>query len=705
VLTETENANGGKHFDIKLADKVNLGKDTNKIILDGTSGQITSGPITINTGSNGTINGLTNLDWNPINPVAVSGQAATEDQLKKLNDHVNTSISNYGFIVTANKAGTGKVTGNTDQKIGNGDKITLKAGNNLEVEQNGKDFTFALNKDLTGLDSIKVGKDGLDGTPGKDGVSITGPTGSAGIDGQPGTNGLDGKIGISGKDGKDAVSISGKDGIGTIGLTGPKGVPGKDGKDAEAKIRVEYGEKGLDGNDGANGETKTRIIYEKPNGEKETVATLKDGLRFKGDSAKVIDKKLNETLEIIGGAEENNLTDGNIGVIEKEGKLEIKLSKDIKDITSIGGGENKPKITFGDTSINVDAPINVGDNQINNLKSGLDGTTLADASGDTLKNAVNVEDLKKAITENSYNFKITSNTDGGTLSGNKELKDVLKNSTITLQSGKNLNINQEGTKFTYSLNKDLTGIDSIKVGKDGLDGTPGKDGVSITGPTGAAGIDGQPGTNGLDGKIGISGKDGKDAVSISGKDGVGTIGLTGPKGVPGKDGKDAEAKIRVEYGEKGLDGNDGANGETKTRIIYEKPNGEKETVATLKDGLKFAGDNGTTVIDKKLNEKLEIVGGADETKLSDRNIGINAKEGKLEVKLSKELTGLTSSEFKNASGDTTTINGNGITIDSGIDGKANVSLTSNGLDNGGNKITNVADGEVSDTSKEAVNGS
>ncbi|WP_197417006.1 YadA-like family protein, partial [Streptobacillus felis] len=164
-------------------------------------------------------------------------------------------------------------------------------------------------------------------------------------------------------------------------------------------------------------------------------------------------------------------------------------------------------------------------------------------------------------------------------------------------------------------------------------------------------------------------------------------------------------KIRVEYGEKGLDGNDGANGETKTRIIYEKPNGEKETVATLKDGLKFAGDNGTTVIDKKLNEKLEIVGGADETKLSDRNIGINAKEGKLEVKLSKELTGLTSSEFKNASGDTTTINGNGITIDSGIDGKANVSLTSNGLDNGGNKITNVADGEVSDTSKEAVNGS
>ena len=61
------------------------------------------------------------------------------------------------------------------------------------------------------------------------------------------------------------------------------------------------------------------------------------------------------------------------------------------------------------------------------------------------------------------------------------------------------------------------------------------------------------------------------------------------------------------------------------------------SVATMNDGLHFAGDNGNTVIDKTLNEKLEIVGGADAAKLSDNNIGVNAKDGKLQVQLAKDL--------------------------------------------------------------------
>ncbi|NYV28492.1 adhesin, partial [Streptobacillus felis] len=125
---------------------------------------------------------------------------------------------------------------------------------------------------------------------------------------------------------------------------------------------------------------------------------------------------------------------------------------------------------------------------------------------------------------------------------------------------------------------------------------------------------------------------------------------------------------------------------------YSDKDGNPHTVATLEDGLKFAGDNGdneNNIIKKALNEKLEIVGGADKDKLSDNNIGVNAKDGKLEVKLSKELKELTSAEFKDADGNVTNITGNGIVINP--DSKNSVSLTKDGLNNGGNKITNVAD--------------
>ena len=98
--------------------------------------------------------------------------------------------------------------------------------------------------------------------------------------------------------------------------------------------------------------------------------------------------------------------------------------------------------------------------------------------------------------------------------------------TVADQNG-NINI-----KMAKDLKTDSLTTDKVKVGKNG------KDGVSITGPNGA---------DGTDGKVGITGKDGKDAVSMSGKDGVGHIGLTG------KDGRNAD--ITVDKGDPDLDGN------------------------------------------------------------------------------------------------------------------------------------------------------
>ena len=112
--------------------------------------------------------------------------------------------------------------------------------------------------------------------------------------------------------------------------------------------------------------------------------------------------------------------------------------------------------------------------------------------------------------------------------------------------------------------------------------------------------------------------------------------------------------------------------------------------------LNFEGDTGTK-FDRQLGSTVAVKGGQNNAdKLSENNIGVVADKnsGTLNVKLAKELTGLTSAAF---SGDVTaagtTVNGSGVTIGSGSNP---VSLTAGGLSNGGNKVTNIADG-VADT--------
>ena len=244
------------------------------------------------------------------------------------------------------------------------------------------------------------------------------------------------------------------------------------------------------------------------------------------------------------------------------------------------------------------------------------------------KAVIDFSDLNIPAATTPYSFKTNA---VGNKDGNSTETEVPSGKTVNFGAGKNLTIKQEVTNgnqtYTYALNKDLTNLDKVVVnGKDGKDG---EDGVSITGPTGAAGTDGN------NGKVGITGKDGKDAVSISGKDGVGHIGLTGPAG---KDGKNATADITVKDGVPGVDGQPG---ETMTRIVYQDKDGNEHEVATHDDGMKFAGDDGQTdptkVIKKHLNNVVDIVGGADKTKLTDNNIGVNNDGGKLKVQLIKDV--------------------------------------------------------------------
>lgn len=274
-----------------------------------------------------------------------------------------------------------------------------------------------------------------------------------------------------------------------------------------------------------------------------------------------------------------------------------------------------------------------------------------------------------------------------------------KHTTVKAGANKNLTVTEGtnaagGKEYTVDLSENLNIGGPGKDGKDGTDGhmgINGKDGVSGVGIDGKDGISvkgdkGEVGINGNDG-ISIKGADGKDAVAINGKDGVGHIGLTGPAGTNGKDGTNA-VDISVKNGYNGQDGTSGAAGvdgkDGITRIVYEDKTGEHQ-VATLDDGMKYGGDTGD-VIAKKLNNQVNVIGGiTDQGKLTAAdNIGV-VSDGKdnLKVRLAKDLTGITSIS-----------NGGNTTITLG-DNEVNVNNA---------KITNVKNGDISEGSKDVVNG-
>ena len=426
-------------------------------------------------------------------------------------------------------------------------------------------------------------------------------------------------------------------------------------------------------------------------------------------------------------------TDGNT-------TINVGLAKALKGINSISNGGSS--ITISDVPAGATTPavtisggnLSMGDgttnNKIVNLAPGTDGTDAVNLNQlKGMRTVVTSTDKSVTVTPNentttgqvTYDLKVATtgtvskstwdlksgvaSATEGTHSGDTT-QTIADTKSVTMQAGKNLTVKQTNdgngnTSVTYSLDKDLTNLDKVVV--NGKDGIAGKDGVTIVGPQGATGAPGIPGTNGIDGKVGISGKDGKDAVSIAGKDGVGTIGLTGPQGPAGTNGKSVD--ISTENGTKTLVKPEANNNDQSQRIVYvpKDANGNplkdadnndiKREVATMDDGLKFAGDDGQTnankVIAKQLNQQVDIIGGATGT-LTDNNIGVNNDGGKLKVQLAKDVD-LTNAGSLTVGG--TKVNNGGVTITAPVGGTTtDVKLTNTGLDNGGNKITNVAEG-------------
>ena len=600
-----------------------------------------------------------------------------------LNDKIKDSadaLTNKGLKFDAN------VGGEQTNKLGS--KVTIKgegtaadgdySGENIKtfIKQDAQtgDTTIdvKMNKNLK-AESVKVGKDG------KDGVSITGPDTA---------NGTDGKVAVTGKDGKEAVSISGKDGVGHIGLNG------KDGRSAD--ISVEKGDPDLNGNE------ITRIKYTDEKGKTHQVATKDDGMAYGGDSGDVIKRKLNTQVNVKGGVTDKTKlsNDDNIGVVsDGTDTLMLRLAKDLKGLNSVtfNNGENGAN---GKTVVNGE------------------GMTIKDAAGNPLtavtKDGVKITDGPSMTKDgiDAADKKITNVADGTIGAGSKDavnggqLHDAVESlkskgfgleaedgnsvkkplgETIDLKGDGNIKTSVDNGAIKMALNDKITlGQDPAKqVNIDGSEGTVtagnGDKEVKLDGAAGTitAGnggnqvkIDGNDGSvtantvKAGDVVVGKQTSDGKEGNFVTGLDNK-TWDPENPVAVPGRAATEDQLKAV----------NDDFNNKARTGRVFQ---GDQP------------GDSGKVV--RGLGDTMNLTGGADVNRLADNNIGVvkNAAGDGYNIKLAKDLKGLESVTTTDAAGNTTVMNGGGVTI-TPAQGNA-VSLTKDGLNNGGNRITNVGPG-------------
>ena len=606
-LTYKSNGNASTAKTVKLSDGLDFTNGTLTTAVVGDNGVV---KFNVNQGAFNT----TTADANgKLNNASKEGVSTVEDVIKAVNA--------AGWVVTSGNTSTGTVSGTSREVINPGDAVKFIAGQNVDITQDKGNFTIATRENVS-FTTVTVGKDGK--------------------------NGKDGLIGVNGTDGASVV-INGKDG--SIGLTGPKG---KDG--VSITLKPEKGTTTVNATDA--GKEIDRIKYTDTNGTTREVATLDDGLKFKGDSSQVINRTLGSQMNITGGADETTLTDNNIGVVYDKATdgLKVKLAKDV-NLTTNGS------VVIGNTTLNnngftitnkadpsktvsvTDKGLNNGGNTIINVAPGVNGT-----------DAVNLDQLNATTAIANAGWVIKANGTNATT--------VKPNATVSLNNTDGnilITKNKTDNNVTFNFNPNATfGV----VGKDGKDGVDGS--IGVNGKDGSSVV-----INGKDGSIGLNGKDGKNGLSIKGDQ--------GPAGVDGKD------------------------GETKTRIVYEyadpkDPNKTiRENVATLNDGLRFTGNNGVENA-HRLNTLVTIVGeGVDKAASANftsasGNINVKADgKGTLEVQLAKNLKNI---ETINNGNSTITLNKDGGTTISGGD----VSVD-------GNKVTNVKDGDVSANSKDAVNGS
>ena len=684
----------GADINKKLGDKLEIKGGASADLTDGNIGVVSDGAKLnvklkkdVDLGPNGslTINGKTYVNKDGLN---ANGQKITN----VADGTVNSDAVNFGQLKDAVAAG----------------KTILKDGKNTTVEGEG---TVANPYKVNVNDDLVLGRKGADGK--------------------------DGSIGVNGKDGS-AVVINGKDG--SIGLNGKDGANG---------LTI----KGGDGKPGVDGTNITRLIIEEKNGKQHDIATLDDGMKYGGDTGAVIKKKLNEQVNVVGGIRDESklTTDDNIGVVsDGTNNLKVRLAKALKGLESITAGDtfiNNNGITIsngaaGNTVSLTKNGLDNGGNKITNVAAGDVSANSTDAvNGSQLHDVKTLAGQHTTVKAKDSNITVTEGTNG---TGGKEYTVGLGDK-VTLGTDPSKQVSIDGTTGIIKAGDKVTidgttgNIDAGKVKINGEKGTVNGltnktwDPNNITSGQAAtedqlkavdqkitntseeltkkgmdfAGNDGEFHRN-LGEKVTIKGEGTKDASEYSGENiktfadangnltvkmdknlktetivATGKDGKNGKIGINGNDGKTTNISVTSD----GKPGVDGAPGATTTRIVYEKPDGTKEEAATLNDGMKYGGDTGN-VIKKKLNEQVNVVGGITDTNklTTEDNLGVVSDgNNNLKVRMAKDLKGLNS------------VTTNTLTV-------GDVKIDNSGINAGNKKITNVAAGDISANSTDAVNG-
>ena len=428
----------------------------------------------------------------------------------------------------------------------------------------------------------------------------------------------------------ETITVTGKDGKdGKIGINGKDGTNGVDGTN-RVDIQVEKGVDGIDGKNGADG--ISRIVYEDKTG-KHTVATLEDGLAFKGDNTTVVKKKLGEQLDIVGGADSTKLTDNNIGVNEDGGKLKVQLSKDL-DLTKDGS------VKIGDTTVNNDGLTIAGGPSV--TKTGIDAgnkTITGVKAGENDTDAVNVKQLKDKVT--------TVESSDGTIS----VTDKNDPTSATYDAAKghqyDIKINNQGVVNNAQIPVVYTKQDGTKVYKQ-------PDGTFNTAKDGSGDV-----------------VNAGDIIASMNNPNAST---TDPMKL-----NNVGSSIADKAGNTFLDKIDAAAADNNTKNGAVNVTDLKNTADAIGNkGLNFGTQStgANSEIHKNLGEKLEIVG--EGTKADDNysasNIKTMTKDGKVVIGLDKDLNGLNSISVPGKNG----VDGkDGVSISgkdgaNGIDGKVSI---------------------------------
>ena len=554
------------------------------------------------------VTGLSNKDWNG---TYVSGRAATEDQLKKVNDSITRVLGSGTFAITAGGRGEA-VDATIEQNLGSAIRIFGDAPVTNEQNDGSGDFwdrskaniLTKVKKDHNNKDYVSVElQDHLEVGVHGDGKTIEGTDGSMQFKGKSAKEvNITGDTGIALSDnGNQAAALRQADGAGYLDLTGTTA-------GTRAAVSVYTGAKNLAQQD------QTRLAYTDQDNKVHDVATMDDGMIFAGDTGDNVGRTLNGTVKISGGVSNTtDLSDGkNVGVIASSDGLAIKLAKNLTGIDSITG--------------------------LKNITIGPDFATQGRAATEE-----QLKLMQGSITQSAQGggFGLTADGDG-----TKAAKADL-GSTIGIHGDSNI---------TTAVSEDGKSID-IKL----------KNQVNL-------------GDNGSLSAGGVT-------INNSGINAGGNNIINVHSGIVNKDDSDNTNAANI--------------GDVK-KLAGDAAKGAVDSLGTRD----FAGDDEETV-SRGLGESMELSGGADTAKLTDGNIGVvkNAAGDGLDIKLSSELTGLTSVTtgnstlnnegltVNNSSGSAgTTVTGSGIKIAAGGEGTHAVEISNGNVSMGGQQIHDVAAG-------------